>query len=193
MVEILFVIGLLGWLAAMLFEYLYTLPSFGTVVTALLVPPIVAAVEYYRKKEAWHLQGIGTARSATPPERFYWPWRRDKLFFGAMSQWAIALPLWVLAFWFPVAGEQAGEALVGVTTTGMAAWLTGAGLGRLLLHFHASQWFDRMTPWIAGFCRRTLYRLSDNPEFLGDPTFAPTRRRAREAEPLHLENSRGER
>ncbi len=34
------------------------------------------------------------------------------------------------------------------------------------VYVRASHWFDRMAPWAVGICRRTLYRLSQNPDFL---------------------------
>ncbi len=171
MFEILFLVGLLAWLGAMLLEYLYTLPSFGTVAIGALLCPLVAAVDYLREKKRNCLQGVGRSRSANPPERFYWPWRRARLRRSIGWNALIAGSAWCAVFFYPAGRGEPRAAWIGVAVGMLAILVTGRGLSRTILYFQACQWFDRMTPWIVGFCRRTLYRLSDNPEFLEDPSF----------------------
>ena len=45
------------------------------------------------------------------------------------------------------------------TTARLIAWS--------VIYVRASHWFNRMAPWAVGLCRNALYRLSENPEFLG--------------------------
>jgi len=171
MVEILFVIGLLGWLGGMLFEYLYTLPGFATLMTGFLLVPVVAAIDYASVREQIALRGIGRAREATPPEKFYWPWTRARLLTGCIWYAPLAVAGWLTAFLRPI-GVDGVWGLVLAIGAGLVAILsTGRWVSRCLLYFNACQWYDRMTPWFMGYFRRTMYRLSENPEFLGDETF----------------------
>lgn len=171
MFEILFLLGLLGWLGALLVEYLYALPSFGSLAAGVLFCPVVAGFDYLTEKRRIRLDGVGTSRQATPPELFYWPWRRARLLRQVCAYGIGAIPCWWALLRFPIGSQQLQIALLGLGASALAVLTTGRFLSRLFLYFNASQWFDRMTPWIVGYCRRTLYRISDNPEFLGDPSF----------------------
>ena len=57
--------------------------------------------------------------------------------------------------------------LAGWLAGGLAIISTSRFIAASVVYVRASQWFDKMAPWAVGICRRTMYRLSDNPDFLG--------------------------
>ena len=60
----------------------------------------------------------------------------------------------------------------------LAGTWTGARLlSSTSLFIRASQWFDAMSPNVVGLLRRTMYRLSDNYEYLGEQRRDPEKER----------------
>jgi hypothetical protein len=167
MFEILFIFGVLGLLLGQLWEYLSALPAFPTLLTAFFAVPLLARADYLSLRERFRLEGIAQDRLPVPPERFYWTLQRSQL-----RNVACLLPLVVVAAWFVALRWPAALAC---DLTSLAGW--SAGLLAILstvrlvaaatLYVRASQWFDKMAPWAVGLYRTTMYRISENPDFLG--------------------------
>ncbi len=166
MVELFFLIGLLGWLGAVLFEFLYSQPFFPSVASALLVVPLVAWCDYHWLSQKMPFRRIETLDKPIPPERFYWKIVRRRI---GRELWLLAVTLpvaWLTLVFYPVGRES--TFWVGLIATLVALWSSGRILSRATLYFNASQWYDKMTPRFMGWLRNWMYRISDNPEFLSD-------------------------
>ena len=102
-----------------------------------------------------------------PPERFYWTLQRSQL-----RHVVCGLPFVVAAAWYVALRWPADLAL---TVPSIAGWSAGVVailatirlIAAVTLYVRASQWFDKMAPWAVGLYRTTMYRISDNPDFLG--------------------------
>ncbi len=167
MFEILFIFGVLGLLLGHLWEYLSALPSFPTLLTAFFAVPVLARVDYLDLRERFRLEGLVQNRLPVPPERFYWTLQKSKLGHVVALLPLVVGTTWFIAVRWPAAVSVALGSLVG-WTAGMAAILaTSRLLAAGTLYVRASQWFDKMAPWAIGFYRTTMYRMSENPDFLG--------------------------
>jgi len=167
MVEVLFLLGLLGWLLLTVLEWLRSLSVFPAIVIAFVFCPVILTRDYFSLVQHWQLSGMVAHRAPIPPERFYWPVQQQRLkrrifFFGLCSVFA-----WLNAAILP--------ASLSATVPSLVVWLNAAAgilsLGRAMssaiLFFNASQWFDAMRPKFIGILRQAMYRLSDNYEYLG--------------------------
>ncbi len=166
MVEILFLFGVSAWLLALVFEYLYTLPVFWSVVTALIAIPCVTAIDYQRSLRRQFLTGVEEDRAPVPPEVFRWKiirprWKKQIVF--CLSLQPI---LWPLLFLSPARASLSWDSLLGWLTGFAAIVATSVLLSRLTLYFQVAQWFDQMTPRIAGWFWKMMYRYSDNMDYL---------------------------
>jgi hypothetical protein len=167
MLEILFIFGMLGLLLGQLWEYLASLPAFPTLLVAFFAVPLLTRADYLNLRERFRLEGLAEHRLPVPPERFYWT-----LHAGRLRHVVCWLPFVVVAAWFVALRWPADLAL---TVGSLAGWV--AGLLAILstirwiaagtLYVRASQWFDKMAPWAVGLYRTTMYRISENPDFLG--------------------------
>ncbi len=167
MVEVLGVFGFLSWLFVTFCEWLSDLPFFPAVVLGCILIPALAARDYRYLTRKWRLQGILAHREPVPPERFYWSVQADKLGSRASLLSVATVLAWWNAVMFPASLTMTPEAILGWLNA-VAGILTGSRLiSLLILFFRASQWFDAMTPNVVGLFRRTMYRLSDNYEYLG--------------------------
>ena len=72
---------------------------------------------------------------------------------------------WWVALDFPANLMLDARSLTGWASGAVAIFATGRFVARVIVYLRASHWFDRMAPWAVGVCRRTMYRLSDNPDF----------------------------
>ncbi len=164
--EILFIIGVLAWMMELLFEYLFPLPVFPTLLTALLSIPLLTWLDYQVALPGNFLDGVGHDRAPVPPEFFQWNlvrprWRRQIILC------AILMPVgWIPIFWFSARLDLSLSSLTGWFCGLLAIGSTSMLLSRLSLYFRVAQWFDEMTPRIAGWFWNLMYRISDNPEFL---------------------------
>ena len=167
MMEILFLFGLMGLLLGHLWEYLGTLEAFPTILAAFAAVPLLTCTEYLTTLHRYELEGLNTSRAPVPPERFYWSMHRTRL--GRTVLWSG--PVSALAWW----GAVEWPAKMSGSVVSLSGWLAGAAaifctsrfLASSVVYIRASQWFDKMSPWIIGFCRQMMYRLSENPDFLG--------------------------
>jgi hypothetical protein len=167
MFEMLFILGALGLLLGHFLEYLSGLPAFPTLLAAFFVIPLLARGDYLALLERFRLEGLAQDRLPVPPERFYWTLQRCQLRQAVCLLPAVVALAWFVALRWPAA--------LGLSVASAAGW--GAGLlaivstARLLaaatLYVRASQWFDKMAPWAVGLYRNTMYRISENPDFLG--------------------------
>ena len=167
MFEILFIFGVLGLLLGHLWEYLGNLPAFPTLLTAFFAVPLLARGDYLHLLERFRLEGVAQHRLPVPPERFYWTLQKSRLRQAvcwlplvAGAAWWVALRWPAQLAWSVRSGAGWGAGLIAIVAT---ARLIAAGT----LYVRASQWFDRMAPWAIGFYRTTMYRISENPDFLG--------------------------
>jgi hypothetical protein len=167
MVGVLVIFDLIGWLFLTFLQWLSTLSVFLAMVGAVLLCPILAALDYSRLARTWKLRAILSKRDPIPPERFYWTIQRSRLrrmiiLFSILSALA-----WCNAATLP--------ASLNIDLASIAGWLNAlAGmltLSRVIsattLLFKASQRFDAMSPHLVGLLRRAMYKLSDNYEYLG--------------------------
>ena len=81
---------------------------------------------------------------------------------------------WAAAVRWPASFELNPVSITGWLAGGWAMVATARFIASSVVYVRASQWFDKMAPWVVGFCRRTMYRLSENPDFLGPDN--PTRK-----------------
>ena len=167
MFELIFIFGALGLLLGHLWEYLSALPAFPTLLTAFFAVPIVARADYLGLLERFRLEGIAQHRLPVPPERFYWTLQRRQLCKAVCVLPILAGAAWFAAIRWPAALEASAGSASG-WISGLAAILSTARLiAAGTLYVRASQWFDKMAPWAIGLYRTTMYRMSENPDFLG--------------------------
>lgn len=185
MVEILFVLGLVGLLVVYTFEFLASLAAAGTLFAAAILVPLLGAWDYLHAMHAMHLEGAHARmhggsrrrREPVPPERFLWLLNARRLRRQLLWLTPIALSAWTLALCCPAAFSLEPEDLAGWGFGAISILATARLLARGVLYWRAAQWFDQMRPSVVGLYRRTMYRLSENPEFLGEEN---PRRRERE-------------
>ena len=166
MLEILFIFGVIGWLAGFAWEFLSSLGAFPTILTAAAAVPMVAYADYLSIVERLELAGMAQNRVPVPPERFYWSLQRNRLRWLLFWNGLLAVAGWWVAIAYPA--ELSGEctSVVGWVAGGLAIFATARIVANGTVYVRASHWFDQMAPWAVGICRRTMYRLSQNPDFL---------------------------
>ena len=166
MFEILFIFGVFGWLLGAACEYLSNLAAFPTILTAILVIPLLACADYLEMLNKLDLGGLSTRREPVPPERFYWNLQKPRLLRTVLWTFPLAVLAWVAAIWWPASLAPTVPSLVGWLAGLTAVVSTARFASHCAVYVRASRWFDKMAPWAIGVCRRTLYRISDNPDFL---------------------------
>jgi len=166
MFEIVFVLGLIAWMLDLLFEYLFPLPVFPTLVTALLTIPVLTWFDYSIALPRQFLTGVEKNRAPVPPEVFRWNLVRPR-WKKQIIVCTLLLPVgWLPIFWFSARLDFSFSSLVGWFCGAIAIASTSILFSRLTLYFRVAQWFDEMTPRIAGWFWNLMYRLSDNHEYL---------------------------
>ncbi len=168
MLEILFIFGLLGLLVGEAWEYLCSLAAFPTILTAFVAVPLVACADYLSTVHRLELAGLNQPRAPVAPERFYWLLHKPQLRRSLGWSGSLAVGFWAAAIEWPAELTCEASSLVGWMTGALAIASTARFGAHGVVYVRASHWFDKMTPWAVGLCRRTMYRLSDNPDFL-DP------------------------
>ena len=166
MFEILFIFGAFGWLLGAACEYLSSLAAFPTILTAFLLIPLLACADYLEMLNKLELGGLHARRDPVPPERFYWSLHKTRLLRVLLWLAPAAAGSWFAAIWWPASFVPDGVSLVGWLAGVAAVVSTARFASHCAVYVRASRWFDKMAPWAIGVCRRTLYRLSDNPDFL---------------------------
>lgn len=166
MLEILFIFGAFGWLLGAACEYLSSLDAFPTILGAFLLVPLLACADYLEMLNRLELGGIHTRRAPVPPERFYWTIQRERLLRALGWLVPVATTAWAAAIWWPASLDWNGVSAAGWVAGLVAVASTARLTSTCAIYVRASRWFDKMAPWAVGVCRRTLYRLSDNPDFL---------------------------
>lgn len=177
MLEILFIFGVFGWLVGAFWEYLASLAAFPTILTAFAAVPLMACADYLSTVHQLELEGLNQRRVPIPPERFYWTLHKSRLQRALLWSGPLAVIAWSAALWWPADAAYDFPSLAGWVSGAVAISATARFVAHGIVYVRASHWFDRMTPWAVGICRRTMYRLSDNPDFL-DP--ADLKRREQE-------------
>jgi hypothetical protein len=167
MVEVLVIFGLVSWLFLAILEWLSSLPVFPAILLAAVLCPILSNRDYLHLSRAWELRGISSKRDPIPPERFYWiaqkpRLRRVVLFSGMLSGLA-----WVNAAILPASLEVNLASTIGWLNAVVGILTLSRAISAAALFFKASQWFDAMSPKFIGLLRQTMYKLSDNYEYLG--------------------------
>lgn len=160
MLELLFVLALIGLAVVRLAEWLYSLPCFPVLAAGLGIVPLLAIWEHSRLMRRHGLELLRSRRNFLPPERFYWAAQRRALGRQLAVLFVLAAGCWFPATFFPQAAGWvfAGPALV----------FTGLATARAWLYVQASQTFSRLAPGFIGVIRRALFRISDNYDFLDE-------------------------
>jgi hypothetical protein len=167
MFEILFIFGAVGWLMGVTWEYFCSLAAFPTLLVGAVSLPLLCWADYLATLERFQLEGLDKERPPVPPERFYWNLRKRRMRRTIRRMACMSVVGWTLALEFPADLSFEAGSIVG-WVSGVAAILASARLvAWSVIYVRASQWFNKMTPWAVGLCRRTMYRISDNPDFLG--------------------------
>lgn len=166
MLEILFLFGLFGWLVGAAWEYLATLAAFPTILTAFAAVPLMACADYLSTVHRLELDGLDQDRVPVPPERFYWGLHREQLQRTLWWSGLSSVGFWVAAIEWPADFACTVTSLTGWAAGALAITATARFVAHGIVYVRASHWFDKMTPWAVGICRRAMYRLSDNPDFL---------------------------
>ncbi len=177
MFELLFLCGVFGLMLGAVWEFVTSLPAFPTILVASAALPLLAWADYLRLVPHLELGGMSRHRAPVPPERFYWLIGRGRLRRMMALSGGVLLAAWTVAILYPADLTATRSAVVGWTSGTLAILATARFSSSAIAYVRASQWFDKMTPWAVGFCRRSLYRLSENPDFL-----APEDPRRREKE-----------
>ncbi len=166
MFELLFLCGVFGLMLGAIWEFVTALPAFPTVVVGCAAIPLLAWSDYLRLVRDLELGGMSRHRPPVPPERFYWTLGRSRL--RSMLGWsgALAVISWTVAILYPADLVATHTAVVGWTAGALAILASARFWSSAIAYVRASQWFDKMAPWAVGFCRRSLYRISENPDFL---------------------------
>ncbi len=167
MFEILFIFGVFGWLLGELWEYLSALAAFPTLLAAFVLIPLLAYGDFLSLLRRLDLEGIQSGRLPVPPERFYWPARRARLRLMCLGMGALAVASWVGALEWPASAAWDRISMAGWITGASAILASARAISAGIVYVRASQWFDKMAPWAIGFYRSAMYRISDNPDFLG--------------------------
>ena len=168
MFEILFLCGLVAVMLGAIWEYVTALAAFPTLLAGFAIIPLLAWADYLRLLQWLELGGLERRRAPVPPERFYWLLGKNRLRHVLAWTGPLSLAAWAAAIWYPADWALSGSALVGWLAGAFAILATSRFCAAATIYVRASQWFDKMAPWAVGFCRRSLYKLSDNPDFL-DP------------------------
>ena len=166
MFEILFIFGAFGWLLGAACEYLSGLAAFPTILTAFLLIPLLTCADYLEMLNKLELAGLHQRREPVPPERFYWRLHKERLLRNLLWTAPLSVAAWAAAIWWPAAFGRDFISICGWIFGAVAVLSTTRLTSLCAVYIHASRWFDKMAPWAVGVCRRTLYRLSDNPDFL---------------------------
>ncbi len=174
MMEILFLFGALGWLLGSCWEYLGTLDAFPTILVAFAAVPLISCADYLATLYRFELEGLDAKRGPVPPERFYWGIHKSQLRRSMAWSGPASVAAWAAAVQWPAAFVLNPVSITGWLTGAWAIVATARFIASSVVYVRASQWFDKMAPWAVGFCRRTMYRLSENPDFLGPEN--PTRK-----------------
>ena len=166
MFEILFIFGLLGLLLGTFCEFLASLAAFPTLLTAGVVVPLLGWVVYLEMLGHFGLAGINQPRPPVPPERFYWTLQRARLRLALLCLAPLAVGAWAAALEWPAELAWSGSSVTGWLTGAVAIIASALFVACTTIYVRASHWFDKMAPWVIGACRRSLYRMSENPDFL---------------------------
>ena len=166
MLEILFIFGLIGWLAGFAWEFLSALAAFPTILTAAVAVPLVACADYMSIVQRFELAGMAQHRVPVPPERFYWTLHKNRLRTTLIWGALLAFASWWVAIAYPAELSYDWSSLIGWLAGLLAIFSTARVAAHGTVYVRASHWFDQMAPWAVGVCRRTMYRLSQNPDFL---------------------------
>lgn len=180
MLELLFVVAFVSWVAIHIFLYLASLPAAATLLAGTILIPLLA---WWRARTlTWQpaLALLQTRRRPIPPERFYWPHTRRRLGWRLCGAATLALAAWPVALTFPAQAGSDAASLAGWLAGALAILASGETLATLRVYLMASQRFDRLKPEFVGWLRRGLYRLSDNHEFLGEEPL-PREKKQRES------------
>ena len=184
--------GLLGLLLGTVCEFLASLAAFPTLLTAFaVVVPLLGWAVYLELLPRFGLGGINQPRSPVPPERFLLDSPacaaapRDPGVPRSPGRWAHGRRPWNGP---PNSRGRARPSPAGwpapprlIATALLVACAT--------IYVRASHWFDRMAPWVVGACRRSLYRMSENPDFLDAQR--PSLTSARKRKSRSIESCRG--
>jgi hypothetical protein len=166
MFEILFIFGVLGLFLGTCCEFLASLAAFPTLLTACAVVPLLGWAVYLELLPRFGLSGINQPRPPVPPERFYWALHRARLRAALIALAPVAVAAWAAALEWPAELAWTGSSVTGWITGAVAIVATALLAACSTIYVRASHWFDKMAPWVVGACRRSLYRLSENPDFL---------------------------
>src|SRR5260221_1082592 len=79
MVEVLGILGFLGWLFLVFCEWLSHLPVFAALAVGAIAVPILAVADFRKNLRKLQLPGLYANREPIPPERFSWLLRRGWL------------------------------------------------------------------------------------------------------------------
>jgi hypothetical protein len=167
MFEILFIMGALGLLLGHFLQYLSSLHAFPTLLVAFFFIPLLARGDYLDLLERFRLEGLAEDRLPVPPERFYWTLQRSRLRQAVCWLPVVVALAWFVALRWPAALELNVASAAGWGAGVLAVLASARFLAAATLYVRASQWFDKMAPWAIGLYRTTMYRISENPDFLG--------------------------
>jgi len=179
MLELLFVVALLSWVAILCLQFLAALPAGPAILSSLVLVPVLSVLRARGVINSNDLHFIDRRRRPVPPERFFWPATRRKLGRRALGALLLALVSWWLALARPDRLAADWASLPGWLASACGAVCLVEFLACGWIYLRASQRFDPQAPSLVGWLRRGLYWLSDNHEFLGEEPL-PREKRKRE-------------
>lgn len=178
MLELLFLVALAAWLAISALQYMAGLPAAGTLFVAAIMVPVLARLRMPALARSGCLGFIRGRRRPVPPERFYWPIVRRGLGWRTATCSSLAAAAWLAALTHPALLDPA--TIPGWLSGAAAIVMTAEASAAAWLYVKASQRFHHLKPGVLGWIRLSLYRLSDNHEFLGEEPL-PRQKKEREA------------
>lgn len=180
MFELLFLLAIvvIGLIQGLL--WISGLPCAPTIAVAAACIPLAGGWLYHYLESRPEHAFVGRRQPPpVPPERATWAISRRRLRLGLLGAFLVGLATAPPALLWPARWSLAPDSVTGWLSgaVAIAALSTLAGGG--LFYLVASQRLDPMLPNPVGFLRRWAYRVSDNPEFLGESS--PDRERKERA------------
>lgn len=173
MLELAFFFAVLAWVVLLFFEWLSTLPAAATIFSLLVAVPVISVLRYDTLRRDWHLDFLSSCQPVLPPQRYNW-WLYRKRVLRSLCLLPLAgLPLFFVAIIMPARWLLAPVSLAGWIAAIGAGFAFAEWFARAWLYLRSAQRMDCYAPNFVGWLRRLMYRMSDNPEFLGgDPVSA---------------------
>lgn len=170
MLELLGIFALLSWLLILLCQFLSHFDFFPSILVATLLVPALTFFFYSRLREKFLFHSITLSRTPLPPEMFYWNLYRQKLLNTGVQATSFSILSGILAFHCPVFSPDLLKSSIGILATLVFIPSLSTCIGSFSLYIKAAQWFECPHSQSLSLLRKSMYWISDNPDFLPAPS-----------------------